>query len=136
MARPASDRVFDHVGDWSHPAGCWIWTGFVGRDGYGLVWGEDQRHYVRPHRVMYERFVGPIPDELVLDHLCREPLCVNPLHLEAVTIAENNRRGWWGDRPTCKRGHVWTVETEYWKDDGRRRCLLCRAEYQREYRSR
>jgi hypothetical protein len=45
------------------------------------------------HRFAYLEFVGPIPDGLVLDHLCRNKKCVNPDHLEPVTNAENLRRG-------------------------------------------
>jgi len=45
------------------------------------------------HRVMYEQEVGPIPEGLVLDHLCRQPPCINPSHLEPVTNAENLHRG-------------------------------------------
>lgn len=48
---------------------------------------------VKAYRYAYERFVGPIPSELELDHLCRTPRCVNPWHLEAVTHAVNVRRG-------------------------------------------
>lgn len=73
-------------------SGCWLWTGSVfKRTGYGaLKLGGRLR---LAHRVSYERFRGPIPNDLPLDHLCRERRCVNPLHLEAVPIAENVRRG-------------------------------------------
>jgi hypothetical protein len=76
--------------------GCWVWNGRVNRKGYGIL------HVARPgyrardeyaHRWMYEQHVGPIPEGLVLDHLCRNPPCVNPEHVELVTHVENLRRG-------------------------------------------
>jgi hypothetical protein len=68
--------------------GCWTWTGSIGSQGYG-VFG---RHGLA-HRIVYELVVEPIPDALVLDHLCRVRHCVNPCHLEPCTLAENVRRG-------------------------------------------
>ena len=53
---------------------------------------------VLAHRVYYERHVGPVPEGLELDHLCRNPGCVNPEHLEPVTHAENIRRGYQAKR--------------------------------------
>ena len=65
---------------------CWLWTGPKYHNGYGQARGG------RVHRLMYEALVGPIPDGLELDHLCRIRECVNPEHLEPVTRAENARR--------------------------------------------
>jgi hypothetical protein len=48
---------------------------------------------IRAHRFAYELLVGPIPEGLVIDHLCRNRRCVNPAHLEPVTAEENWRRG-------------------------------------------
>lgn len=71
--------------------GCWEWTGSRHPRGYGEFF--DGSTVVRAHRWAYEQFVGPIPEGLVIDHLCRNTGCVNPLHLEAVTQTENIRRG-------------------------------------------
>ena len=59
--------------------------------GYGIVTICGKKYYT--HRVAYEELVGPIPDGLVLDHLCRNRRCCNPEHLEPVTDGENTRRG-------------------------------------------
>lgn len=71
--------------------GCWVWTGSRSGAGYGNF--RDGRTVRNAHRAMYERVHGPVPDGLSLDHLCRNTLCVNPEHLEAVTQTENMRRG-------------------------------------------
>ncbi len=78
-------------------AGCWIWIG-AKRGGYGRFKVAGQKS-VTAHRASYELHVGPIPEGMQLDHLCRNPACVNPSHLEPVSAAENVRRGDAGKGP-------------------------------------
>ncbi len=79
------------VEDRGHTTPCWVWKLSVTRDGYGQV-GHDGR-VTLVHIVMWTDRNGPVPNGTELDHLCRVPACCNPDHLEAVTHAENNRRG-------------------------------------------
>lgn len=74
---------------------CWLWHGKKSRDRYPqFAYGPaDEREHVYSHRKAYEDLVGPIPEGLDLDHLCRVRNCVNPEHLEPVTRSENILRG-------------------------------------------
>lgn len=78
---------------------CWIWTGHVNENGYGRI--GYKRKVTGTHRLAYELLVGPIPEGMEPDHLCRERACCNPAHLEPVTHDENMRRAAhaWGDLP-------------------------------------
>lgn len=76
--------------------GCHLWIGSL-RGGYGRMRANGRTQ--EAHRVAYEEHYGPIPTGLVLDHKCRVRCCINPLHLEPVTHAENIRRGEAGKGP-------------------------------------
>jgi hypothetical protein len=71
--------------------GCWRWKGGQNGPGYSMFWLDGQMRYA--HRLVYELLVGPIPEGLELDHLCRNRACVNPAHLEPVTHSLNVLRG-------------------------------------------
>jgi hypothetical protein len=96
------------------------------------------------HRVAYEDIIGPIAPGLVVDHLCRNPACVNPFHLEPVTRQVNARRGngprlaaaRHRARTHCKHGHAVTPENIYVQSNGKRYCRPCRARLKREWRRR
>ena|ERR1017187_9891063 len=110
---------------------CWIWPFAASKAGYGQKRIGGKATYT--HRVAYETLVGPIPDGLVIDHLCRVTRCYNPSHLQPVTRQENARRGKWGALTThCPQGHPYDEENTYVDPDGARRCRTChRAEARR-----
>lgn len=94
----------------------------------------------RAHRVAYECAKGPIPDGLVIDHLCRNKACCNPDHLEAVTQRENTLRGMGPSANAaklthCKRGHPFDSANTSINTRGHRVCRACRAEIDRRYRA-
>ena len=120
--------------------GCWLWTASTYGHGYGQF-GQDGRKFAA-HRIAYELLVGPIPQGLVLDHLCRVRHCVNPAHLRPCTNRENvlaegslsvaKRRA---EQKTCAAGHPFDEINTYLRGT-HRYCRPCRAEREREYRAR
>lgn len=110
---------------------CWLWTGSKHSSGYGYISIDGK--LTLTHRVSYELLVGLIPEGLVLDHSCHVRNCVNPSHLEPVTIEENSRRQLphlrpktYKKRDSCRRGHVFSTENSYIRPDGKRDCKLCK----------
>lgn len=100
--------------------GCWVWQRARTTAGYGTLTLDGKTRYA--HRVFYEGYVADIPQGFDLDHLCRNPACCNPDHLQPVTHAENMRRA---RRSICKRGHLLTDDNVYVAPDGARQCREC-----------
>lgn len=102
--------------------GCWVWQAAVKGHGYGSFHLNGALRSA--HRLVWENLVGPIPDGLTIDHLCRNKLCVNPAHLEPVTAAENLRRRY-REQTHCLRGHLLAGANLSIKTNGTRRCKAC-----------
>jgi hypothetical protein len=130
--RPAYERFIEKTAP--GPNGCIEWTGGLNGAGYGQFYigkkvrGGTGKGYA--HRWSYEYYVGPIPEGLHLDHLCRNPKCVNPKHLEPVTIRENLLRGMGPSarnaaKTHCPAGHPYAGENLYVTRS--RNIRVCRA---------
>ena len=119
-------RFLNNVGPTG--SGCWNWTAGTTPLRYGKFRVGGRITYA--HRYSYEMAYGPIPEGLQLDHLCRNPSCVRPSHLEAVTCRENLMRG---DTPAakhaakthCPQGHEYNDTNTYMTPAGTRQCKPC-----------
>ncbi len=132
---------------------CWIWIGAIGNHGYGVFCEtgarSGQRKTRTAHRYAYEALVGPIPDGMTLDHLCRTRPCLNPDHLEICSLSENVRRAQAGraklrpkpqkvrkerqPRTHCRQGHPFSGDNLYVVPGrGQRTCRTCKAANGRE----
>lgn len=124
--------------------GCWEWTAARTSAGYGRAWDPQTGAVTYAHRLAYGRLVGPIPDGLELDHLCRNRACCNPAHLEAVSHSVNVQRGtaWHGiaaaraEQTHCVNGHEFTAENTYVSSGKKRQrhCRTCRYDRQKAAR--
>lgn len=116
--------------------GCHNWTAYIAHGGYGQICTGGRGQKERAHRVAYQLAKGPIPDGLVLDHLCRNRRCCNPDHLEAVTQQTNVLRGEGpaaiaASRTHCPQGHPYDDANSYIPTSGFRHCRACMAERQK-----
>lgn len=112
------------------PSGCWEWLGYRNAENYGRC-GFRGKTGVGAHRAIYLLLIGPIPEGLHLDHLCRNHGCVNPLHLQPVTCRTNTLRGMTEAarnlaKTRCANGHPYDELNTYWRPDGARGCRECR----------
>lgn len=151
-SKPAIDRVLNRITPgWG---GCWIFTGHLDSNGYGLIHERKESRTALAHRVTYAHLVGPLPAGTQLDHLCHSTArdcpsgqacthrrCVNPAHLEIVSSAENTYRGnsfaGINKRKThCIHGHEFTPENTWVRKrspdaNPERACKRCERERNR-----
>lgn len=118
---------------------CWLWTGAKGLQGYGH-WtsglGIFNEQYA--HRISWLVLVGPIPEGYWIDHLCRNPPCLNPDHLEPVSPRTNIQRGKNVGRPIkshCPKGHLLEGGTLRVKPSGERVCRICSHDYYERFKA-
>jgi hypothetical protein len=108
---PLSVRLWRKIATGA-PDECWPWLAATTGNGYGVIWlGKEADANTLAHVAVYLDRIGPIPEGFQVDHLCRNTLCCNPVHLEAVTQLENLRRqaiAVKAERVTCRKGlHAW-----------------------------
>lgn len=135
---PVKERFLTWVGPMLDGQ-CWEWQGSKNNKGYGCFSIENK--LMLAHRVAYELFVGPIPEGLTIDHLCRNRICVNTEHLEPVPMRENWARGEANSAVStrtgeCQRGHPFDEANTYNRPNGKRTCIACRRMKERERRAR
>lgn len=130
------------VPDWRPDLGpCWVWTAARHPFGYG-AFCPGNGDTVAAHRWSYEHFVAAIPDGLEIDHLCRNPPCCRPDHLDPVTGHVNQHRSPLtfasinSGKEYCDHGHEFTPDNTRVKKDGARECKECRREITRRFRAR
>lgn len=125
--------------------GCYLWTGRLRTTGYG-VFAVQHGDIRLAHRVMYETHCGPIPEGMVLDHICSQRCCVNPDHLQPVTPSDNSkrsaRRGRYVNngkhssaKTHCPQGHGYTPENTGYSTRGSRFCRECGRIASRRWRA-
>lgn len=132
---PLRDRFWSKV---EKTTTCWNWIGAKSHQGYGQFTDHTSRSNWPAHRLAYELAVGPIPDGLQLDHLCRNRACVRPDHLEPVDAkTQASRRGAAvaAQNTHCRKGHPYDLYGRRYPN-GNRYCGECNRVSQREFQRR
>jgi len=110
---------------------CWMWIGNADKRGYGKIYFNGKG--ATAHRAIYIHLHGEQPAGNEIDHLCRNPWCVNPDHLESVTKYENIMRGFGfaainASKKSCKYGHPYSGDNLFVASRGGRGCRMCEKE--------
>lgn len=121
--------------------GCLLWLGRVDKDGYAPV--KYQKKNRRLHRLAYEAFVEPIPEGMVIDHICHVRCCQNPAHMRVTTAPDNASRKMWIPahigkyrlaNTNCPHGHPYSGDNLRIAPSGQRVCRACLREAMRKKR--
>jgi len=114
---------------------CHVWTAYLLPGGYGQFWNGTTM--VLAHRWAWENLVGPIPEYMQVDHMCKVRRCVNPKHLRLLTTQENTACGDAGlhlaNKTHCPKGHPYSGENLYLDLRGKRGCKACRKDATERY---
>ncbi len=119
-------------------AGCIEWPGYRDTRGYGRLTLYGAPGFLA-HRAAYEVHNGSIPEDMTVDHLCFNPGCVNPSHMQLLSRSDNSQRQRSAEFTHCKSGHEFTVENTYIRPDsqnGRRTCRACQRQSVARYKRR
>lgn len=114
---------------------CILHPGSRDGTGYGQAWDYSLKRIRRAHHLAYEKAYGPIPEGLVVDHICNVRHCINPNHLQAITQRENSLRGN-PPRTHCPRGHEYNKVNTYIDPKGCKICRICKNESYRRMKQR
>lgn len=108
-------RFWEKVDKISTPDGCWMWTAYKNRQGYGKF-ATKKNIQVLAHRFIWTAMNGPIPGDLVVCHRCDNPSCVRPDHLFLGTSSDNRRDCIQKRRNNsakgCRQGHAKITEDD------------------------
>lgn len=122
-------RFFSNIS--LEPSGCWLWTGEVNRDGYGVFYCGSREY--KAHRIAVEMFRGKIPKGLHGHHVCKVKACVNPDHISIVTAEEHGKihssdpENGQSQKTHCPAGHEYSADNTYRDPGGWRFCRACRS---------
>lgn len=133
-SRPPYERFMEKF-KVNKKTGCWIWTGSHGGLGYAVLFlykikGTNKSVRIYAHRFSYMIFVGDIPPDKEIDHICRVRDCVNPAHLRLVSHRENMLLGETiaainASKTHCAKGHPYDKKNTRITKDGSRMCKTC-----------
>lgn len=119
--------------------GCWLWIGAHQPSGYGQLWNGERPE--QAHRISYRIYFGKFSEKLEIDHICRQPSCINPNRLRVVSHKENMRAsntimGINSRKTHCQNGHLLCGKNLLRLKNGSRNCRICRNEYARKRKRR